>query len=343
MDNLRCMTVGLVLVYHVFFLYNHIGLPGAMGDTGGGRLFDVFLYVVYPWCMFVLFLIAGMCARYSLKKRSSREFLKERATKLLIPSTIGLFVYHWIGGYLNIKIGGGADSIPAALLYPISALSGTGPLWFIQMLFLFSVLVVLLRSVDRNDRLWRWCGKCSFPVLLFLVVPIWGAAQIGNLPVLIMYRFGIYASAFLIGYLIFSHERIQALLERFHLPLLAASILLAALYTLCYFGENYLFSLQDFFTNAYLWSATLAILGCGRAFLNRKVSSYLSQASFGLYILHYPVVLSVCYALIRFFRLPPLANYAGALILEFSISFALWELFRRIPVVRSLVLGMRRK
>ncbi len=55
---------------------------------------------------------------------------------MLVPSTLGLFVIHWIIGYLNIKMGGGLAYIPTALIYPISVISGIGPLWFIQMLCL---------------------------------------------------------------------------------------------------------------------------------------------------------------------------------------------------------------
>jgi acyltransferase family len=38
--------------------------------------------------MVLLFVVAGMSARYSLQKRSNKEFLKERVTKLLVPSTL---------------------------------------------------------------------------------------------------------------------------------------------------------------------------------------------------------------------------------------------------------------
>lgn len=94
-----------------------------------------------------------MCARFALVQQGNRAFLRNRARKLLAPSTLGLFVLHWVTGYLNIRMGGAVDTIPKPLLYPISVLSGIGPLWFVQLLFLFSAILVLIRRIDRNDHL----------------------------------------------------------------------------------------------------------------------------------------------------------------------------------------------
>ena len=106
-------------------------------------------------------------------------------------------------------MGGGLDFIPVPLVYPISAISGIGPLWFIQTLFLFSCVLVLLKKLDGRDRLWELCGRCGLPMIILLALPIFVAAQVLNMPVLTMYRFGIYFVAFLIGYFVFSHDGVQ--------------------------------------------------------------------------------------------------------------------------------------
>ncbi len=347
LDNIRWGTVVLVLVYHVFYLFNSAGVPGAVAANAGIKAFDALLYFVYPWMMVLLFLIAGISARYSLCKRSARQFLGERVAKLVVPSTLGLFVYQWIAGYLNIKIGGGLDYIPKFLVYPISAIAGIGPLWFAQVLFLFSTLLVLIRKLDAKDVLWNLGGRANAAVLLLLVIPVWGAAQVLNLPLLTMYRFGIYGVAFLLGYFVFSHDSVQDAVEKMRLPMLAAAIVLGVFYTAYYFGTDYAAPqcLQSLFTNVYLWAAVLAILGCGKAWWNRstRVSGYLANASFGLYVVHYPVVLAACYVLYYGCSLPVALNYAVALAVEFAVTPLLYEAFRRIPVIRYLVLGIRKK
>lgn len=344
LDNIRWATVLLVLVYHVFYMFNGVGILGGIPGAANIPIFDIISCMVYPWFMALLFVIAGMSARYALQKRTGRQFLRERAVKLLIPSTLGLFAIHWITGYLNIKMGGGLAYIPPALIYPISAISGTGPLWFIQMLFVFSCILALLRILDKKDKVWIFCGKANLPVILLLFLFLWGAAQVLNMPVLTMYRFGIYFAAFLIGYYIFSHEKTQELLEKICLPLLCLAILGAVLYAQRYGGSNFTSSscLQSFTTNLYLWIVILAIIGCGRKYLNHETAftRYMAKSSFGIYVLHYPVLTVTCYILHNYFALPAICNYGIAFVVEIIMTFALYEGMRRVPVLRFFVLGM---
>lgn len=347
LDNIRWATVVLVLIYHVCYLFNNVGVLGAIGSKTGVPAFDALLYFVYPWFMVLLFLIAGISARYSLDKRSGKQFISDRAVKLLVPSTLGLFVFQWITGYFYIKLGDGMEYIPTFLRYPIFAVSGTGPLWFAQTLFLFSILIVLVRKLDRNDKLWNLFKNCNLIIILLLFIVIWGASQILNLPVLTMYRFGIYGVAFLLGYFIFSHDKVQDAVERIHIPMLIAAIILGAFYTFYYYGEDYTSAqcLQSFFTNAYLWVAVLAILGCGKAWFNHtsNFAAYMTKSSFGLYVIHYPVVLAACYILYYYCNLPVILNYIVALVVELVFSVILFELFKRTPVIRYLVLGIKVK
>lgn len=347
LDNIRWATVLLVLVYHVCYIFNGVGIFGGIPGAVSIPAFDTLASVVYPWFMVLLFVVAGISARYSLQKRTGKQFVKERAAKLLVPSTLGLFALHWITGYLNIKLGGGLAYIPAALVYPISAVSGIGPLWFIQMLFLFSCALALLRKIDRMDRVWTLCGRANLPVILLLSAVIFGAARIGNLPVLTMYRFGIYFASFLMGYYVFSHDSVQDIIEKMHLPMLCLAAAGAIVYATCYYGSDYTAPecLQSVLTNLYLWAAVLAILGCFRRYFNRETdfTRFMTTSSFGLYVLHYPVLIVTCYILYVYFDFPSIWNYVIALAAEMIVTFAAYEGIRRIPIVRYLVLGIRGK
>lgn len=347
LDNIRWATVFLVMIYHVCFLYNGSGILGGIPNAASIPVFDAFACMVYPWFMALLFIVAGISARYSLQKRTNRQFLKERTQKLLIPSTLGLFVVHWITGYLNIRIGGGLSYIPPALVYPIAVLSGIGPLWFIQMLFLFSCMLIVLTRLDKKDKLWALCQKAGLPVILPLFLLLFGASRILNMPVLTMYRFGIYFVSFLIGYYLFSYTEVQRKLEKVCIPMLAAAIAGAILYTVFCSGRNFTSPecLQSLLTNLYLWIVILAILGCAGKYCNREtaVTHCFAKACFGLYILHYPVLLGVCCFLHFYCHFPAVWNYIIALILEFVLTFAAYEGIRRIPVIRYLVLGKRKE
>lgn len=347
LDNIRWATIILVLVYHVCYMFNGVSVPGSIPEAANVPAFDTLACIVYPWFMVLLFVVAGMSARYSLQKRTGKQFIKERAVKLLIPSTLGLFIIHWITGYLNIKMGGGLAYIPPALVYPISAISGIGPLWFIQMLFLFSCILILLVKIDQSDKLWTLCRKADLPIILLLSVLIWSSAQILNMPVLTTYRFGIYLTSFLIGYFIFSHDEVQAIVEKIHIPMLCLAATTAVLYALYYHGSNYTSPqcLQSIITNLYLWIVILAVIGCSRKYFNQQTvfTQYMTKSSFGIYILHYPVLIVTCYILHYYFDFPAIWNYVIALIIEIVMTFAVYEVIKRLPVLRYFVLGITNK
>ena len=77
LDNLRYSIVLLVIFYHVFYLFNSVGVITNV-DIPGIPALDAVLYVLYPWFMVTLFVISGICARYSLQKQTSKAFLKSK-------------------------------------------------------------------------------------------------------------------------------------------------------------------------------------------------------------------------------------------------------------------------
>ena len=174
-DNLRWVTVLLVLFYHVIYFYNNKGVFGGIGGFGEWpqckQYQDVVMYILYPWFMPVLFLLAGISARYALAKYPAKEWFKARTRKLLVPSTIGLFVFHWMVGYFNTVVADRAgvfEGIPGVVKYVIMAISGIGPLWFIQLLWLLCLVLLLVRKLDKNDTFWTWCGKANIVWIVLL-------------------------------------------------------------------------------------------------------------------------------------------------------------------------------
>ena len=104
LDNIRWVTVLLVLLYHVVYFYNNKGVFGGIGgwvDDPKAQPQDVVMYLLYPWFMMLLFLVAGISSRYALGKITPGQWFKKRTRQLLVPATIGLFVFQWMTGYFN--------------------------------------------------------------------------------------------------------------------------------------------------------------------------------------------------------------------------------------------------
>ena len=73
-DNLRWVTVLLVLLYHVIYFYNNKGVFGGIGGFGDGPQYqDVVMYILYPWFMPLLFILAGISSRYALERRQLKS------------------------------------------------------------------------------------------------------------------------------------------------------------------------------------------------------------------------------------------------------------------------------
>lgn len=100
LDNIRWMTVVLVVIYHVVYMFNGVQPFGVIGPFREHQLQDCFQYLVYPWFMALLFVVSGMSARYYLQSHTTKQFVKDKTRKLLVPSTIGLFVFQWLLGIL---------------------------------------------------------------------------------------------------------------------------------------------------------------------------------------------------------------------------------------------------
>ncbi len=128
LDNLRWVTVVLVVLYY-----------------------DLYQYIVYPWFMLLLFIVSGASARYALEKHTGKEFIKSRTTKLLVPVTVGLIAFQFIQGWINISFSGVTDNPDMPLVGKVIAciLSGIGVLWYLQMLWIFSLVIVLIKKIDK--------------------------------------------------------------------------------------------------------------------------------------------------------------------------------------------------
>ena len=396
LDNLRWVTVLLVLFYHVIYFYNNKGVFGGIGGFGTypdvKQYQDVVMYILYPWFMPLLFLLAGISARYALDKISEdagsgkprsagSKWFGARTRKLLVPGTIGLLVFQWMVGYLNTAVAGvsqGTDltaGVPGVAKYIMWSFSGIGPLWFIQDLWLFSLLLLIIRPLDGKGRFHDWCGRvfggvseggpetatparCIAALLctvLLLGVIYWAAEQLmiqnprpESLDGLYnLYKPLFYIVPFLMGYFIFSNDSVQDTLGRYWIPTLAAAVAVGSVLIGTSFG-------QDNTSPAYLssplnciygWLAILAMIGWFRAKFDRTspFAAYMTRSSFGLYIVHYLVVASIGYMMKVYTQLPPVAMYAILAVAVFTLSPLLYEILRRIPFVRWAVLGEKKR
>ena len=362
MDNLRWVTVLLVLFYHVIYFYNNKGVFGGIGGFGPypecPQYQDVVMYILYPWFMPLLFILAGISARYALQKHSGREWFKARTRKLLVPGTIGLFVFHWMVGYFNTVVADRAgvfEGIPGVVKYGIMAVSGIGPLWFVQLLWLLCLVLLLIRALDKNDKLWNACGKLNIVWIIMLGVLFWAGEQtlIKNPRpesadgLINLYKPVFYLITFLLGYFVFSHDEVQEKLKQAWIPLLISVVVAGIALIVTTFGQDNTSAvyMSSPLNCLYGWLACLAMMAWFQARFDRtgKFAGYMTRTSFGLYVVHYLVVASLGYMMKQYTQLPPVAMYLILTVAVFTLSPLLYEVLHRIPVIRWCVFGEKKK
>ena len=346
-DNIRWITVVLVVIYHVIYIFNGVTVYGIIGPFTENQPQDLYQYIVYPWFMLLLFVVSGMSARFELERRTEKQFVRMRTRKLLVPSTLGLLVFGWVLGYYNMLISGAFDqmgAVPRPVLFLIMCVSGCGPLWYIQMLWLYSMLLLLIRKAEK-DRLHALCGRAGVPVLLCLTPLVWGAAQILNTPVIVVYRFGIYGLGFFIGYFVMSNDEVMEKVGKAWIFLSLLAVFMCAVFAVRFRGQSYPdhVVLDTVICNIYAWTGTLGVL----AFMKRwggfenAFTRWMCRQSWGLYVFHYLMIAAAGWNLKKLCPdMAPLAVYLLVAAAGFGGSYILYEIMRRIPVIRWCVLGI---
>ena len=357
-DNLRWVTVLLVLLYHVIYFYNSKGVVGGIGGFGEGPQYqDIVMDILYPWFMPLLFILAGMSSRYALERRSGKEWFRERTRKLLVPSTIGLLFFGVFIGWINSMTSPAAEtigSLPFGVKYMIWALSGIGPLWFVQDLWLLSLILLIVRKMDARGRFMAFCGRAGIITVILMGVLVWlghrtlvmepdpaSAEGLWNL-----YKPVYYLIPFLMGYFVFSHENVQETVGRSWIPLMVCAGVAGIALVVTGFGldNTHPTYLCTPLNNIYGWLMCLAMMGLFKARFDRtgRFAGYMTRSSYGIYIVHYLIIAVVGYTLKVRTDMSPVFIYLTLAAAVFTLSPLLYEILKRIPFLRWCILGEKR-
>ena len=351
LDNIRWITLCFVIIYHIFYIFNSSGVVSNMGVTGIRQL-DAICVFIYPWIMCLLFVVSGVSTNYSLKNKTNKEFIKDRAKRILVPSLIGIFACGWISGwitnYYNDVFVGNGNMVPSPIKYIVFSLIGIGPLWYAHVLFIASLLIVVIRKIDKNNKLDDLFSKINLPILFSLVLLVWGSSFVLNTPIVTVYRFGIYLLMFLFGYYIFSNNKIIEKLEKISIPLGVITLIIGITFTIVNYGINFASNefLTNIFTNIYVWFVILFAFGLAKKFLDfdNKFTRYMNKNNFNFYVLHYTVQIVIAFISVEYIKFNNFAfNYIILFIGTIVILPIVTEILKRIPIVNKLPLGVNTK
>jgi len=166
-DWLRALAVLAIFFGHVAYIFG-VNVEATIKNAQTSVAVSVYGFFVFQWTVPLLFLLAGASSWFSLRRRSSRTYFRERLQRLLIPLLFGSAVLiPWIGymsalnqasfegpfwQYVPIHFERTWASSKTPQLHhgPIALYYTSWHLWFLGYLLIFSVLSLgLLRGHAR--------------------------------------------------------------------------------------------------------------------------------------------------------------------------------------------------
>ena len=343
-DNIRWICVLFLFVYHTFMVFNSFGESFYVK----GADIEATTYVIaaaWPWIMPLLFLIAGVSSAHAVRKRTAGEYIKERVFKLLIPLLFGVLLLVPIQTFFAEVFHNGYEGgyFAQYVLFFTKPTNLTGynggftpaHLWFIMYLFLISLIATPLMYVYQKSAKKLPVGKIPVPVLLVLfIIPVFTQVILdidGK-------SFGEYLTWFLFGFFLISNDTVQEKIEKYRFLFLGLALpCIVAYVTTGDAAENFSMPLYELLYFFYAWNAILAIIGFGKRHLDfsNKAASYFSASSFSVYVYHQQWIVVAGFFWLKWIQNIPLQMVA-ILISSLILSFATFELFKRLPPTRFM-------
>lgn len=342
-DNLRWIAIFLLIPYHAAMAWNVWGEPNYI-SLEGNRILSSIIVFLSPYLMPLLFLMAGMCTRFALRKRTVGQYVLERAKKLLLPSVFGtILIMPWMA-YIADKFNYGyqGDYFQHCRIFftkhtDLTGADGgfsVGQFWFVLYLFLISVAAMGIFALQK--KILPKCNKGLPPAricLLGLPLPfLSGLLSAGGKSL------AEYGYIFLVGYYFFANDDIMDWAEHRRWLFLCTGLAATAVYTYLFLWSDTqaLFIIITKFLSE--WVMVVALLGMGKRYLNfsGNVSGYLSQRSYAFYIFHYIWVVLFQYVMSDMCGGNTTLLYIAPVCLAYSATLLCCELWiRRMPFFRT--------
>ena len=362
-DNMRVFLTILVILHHTMIIYAGTGsflYTEGRQDTITSVIGDWFCTVNQAYFMSLFLLISAYFVPGSYDRKGASHFLKDRLIRLGIP----LIIYSWIImplTWVAITYVTQGQIRPWWTYLPGvgDAVIGAGPLWFVEVLLIFSLVYALWRRLFRpNPPVPPVETESRFPgniaIVLFALLTGVGAFLVrlwmpmGESFSLLNLQFPffvLYIAMFIVGLVAYRRNWLLGLPDAKGKLWLGIAIALILLFVpLALLGgamEN-----DQPFNGGLNWQAMayaqwetfmcmgmcIGLIYLFRRYLNRqgRLAKFLSPNAYIAYIIHAQVIVATALAL-RNVDLYPLLKFGLVALIGVSLSFALGNLIRKLP------------
>jgi peptidoglycan/LPS O-acetylase OafA/YrhL len=378
LDWLRVILILGVFLFHALHPFDAL-LDWHIKNAEQSGAVTAILLLIGPWGMPLFFLVAGAASKFALRRRSNRQYISERVTRLLIPFIVGtillapfqryLEALHkdtFQGSFLNFLPEWLARSFSGMRFSPGEFGAWGLHLWFLAFLFTYSLLALpVFRWFQRDagSSFISWLGRLvevRGGILLF-VIPL-ALARVLVQPfdphpnehtwLDFVYTF----LFFILGYIIYSDDRFLSAIRRDRWLLFAGGIValvayggLSAVYgdAALEWGRTFVlpWSIILIFAFTHMsWGWALDVLYLAMKHLNitNKWLVYGNETILPFYLFHQPVIILIAFFVVQW----EASIWLKLLVVIFSsflITLGLVELLIRPFRPMRRLFGMKRR
>ena len=368
-DNIRVFLTILVILHHLMitysgtgrWYYNEGGADAFTGFAGGW-----FCSINQAYFMGLFLLISAYFVPGSYDRKGAGRFLKDRLIRLGIPLAVFSWVLHPLFLYVGFSL---VDGLRLSFWRFIATeyfskygqpVIGAGPLWFVEVLLIFSLVYVAWRLVFRArpahpvvDARFPGNGAIALFALLlgvvtFLVRLVFPMDEYLFQPLNLQFGFFVqYIALFVVGLIAYRRNWLLSLPDktgRLWLGIAALFILLAVgihramasgamsgtLKNGGWHWESLTYALWESFLCV---SMCIGVIYAFRRYLDRrgKLAGFLVPNAYTAYIIHALVITIVALIARDLLPLHPLLKWVVLALVTVPLCFGLSALIRKIP------------
>ena len=365
-DNIRVLLTILVILFHLAITYAGTGdwyYTEGREDFITGALGAWFLAVNQAYFMGLFLLISAYFVPGSYDRKGAGRFLKDRLIRLGIPLALYSWIIRPLFVYLDpVRFPNARPPFWRFLTgqyFKDESILGSGPLWFIEVLLLFSALYALWRLLTRPRPLAASAAASRFPssgriALLALLMGIAGfLVRVGLpmgwsfAPLNLQFPFFVqYIALFVVGLIAYRRNWLLGLPDQAGRLWLGVAGVLILLFWPLVLGGGAIDQGFDAFGGGWhwqalayaLWESYLCLSMCiGLIYLFRRygdrqgrVVQFLSRNAYTAYLIHEVLIVALAYA-VRDVTLYPLLKWVLVALAAVPLCFGLGGLIRKLP------------
>lgn len=368
LDALRAIMMLLGVVIHTYISYteSEIDLWYLKDYASSHYAYEIICGFIHTFRMPIFFVVAGFFGGLIFFKKSPAYLIKNRVKRILVPFILSLFLLWPIVSIAFVYSVSVMEQMPEPLKNTYYALyeketyfpSDTMHLWFLNYLIYYILLGCIIGFLQNHfkstaievQNIFNALMKYSFirPVifsfftfiLLILLNSAWPDHQASFIPH--WKPLCNYFIFYLFGWLLFSSSSIISSLSKHSWSLFFIGLLFFICKIYLYYAPDQSLYLSAAINSLTVWFFIFGIIGLFMRYLNKfsKTMRYISDASYWIYLIHYPIVIFLT-GLFMSSNLPSIFKSSIVFLLTSLFCWMTYKFFVRNSFIGVLLNGKR--